>query len=550
MRRRTGKKYDVFSYPTKEDVVAKAIQFAQQGKSLLFSVEGQKEQTLFGTQTLERLFAEVGVDPQDILRIDSASLADPSHPANVEKINQLAKQYRIVLTSPAISSCVSIEDGPFDAVFDVSAGLQSVAETRQRYDRVRAFEDEKGRYTNVDRHVFVPKISTIRYGNGSFRAEDMIAGKHRLDEFAMELLRADCLINRTSLANFNAVTLQTWAEKASRRNLEALAYRDRVEYLCVSEGARWIEVEEVVCTQGVKDLMKRIREENVARHHDAICAAKKIDIEKALALGRKRALTVTEALELRRWEIEDRYGREVDREILALDDNPGLYKKLRLHFYLRNLDVAKKLDARQVERLESHPLPYHKPDLKLVAAKAFVLKQLGVERFLDPEREFTGTSPEVVEFVASVISFKEDLAKMFGIQLSGTASPMQVVGQFLALIGVKLKSHRRREGEGKIPRYYAFEGYEDDRFLFFQYWRAKAFEILGEVDPALTIEIENQPIAPPDRPQKGDSVAWKKGDRLVSGFYLEDIEGDTARIKERELGISFQVPLSSLEISL
>jgi hypothetical protein len=75
-------------------------------------------------------------------------------------------------------------------------------------------------------------------------------------------------------------------------------------------------------------------------------------------------------------------------------------------------------------------------------ARIHALLQMNFERFLDPEKEWSNESPELIALVELGKKYSNALGKH-----PGKATPVQFLGNLLGLFGLKLKS--RKDGEGK-----------------------------------------------------------------------------------------------------
>ncbi|WP_254066516.1 plasmid replication protein, CyRepA1 family, partial [Microcystis aeruginosa] len=109
------------------------------GQKVICHTDGQKHKSSYGTRNLEYLFKKKYPNLK-ILRIDSESVSDRSHPAYgcMGNLDQILCQYDLVICSPVIETGVSIDVNHFDAVFAISHGVQSVNAFCQTLARVRA----------------------------------------------------------------------------------------------------------------------------------------------------------------------------------------------------------------------------------------------------------------------------------------------------------------------------------------------------------------------------------------------------------------------------
>lgn len=74
-------------------------------------------------------------------------------------------------------------------------------------------------------------------------------------------------------------------------------------------------------------------------------------------------------------------------------------------------------------------------------ARIHALLQMGFERFLDPSKEWSNESPEVVELVQQGKQYSNALGKH-----PGKSTPVQFLGNLLGLFGLRLKPRKDSEG--------------------------------------------------------------------------------------------------------
>ncbi len=98
-----------------------------------------------------------------------------------------------------------------------------------------------------------------------------------------------------------------------------------------------------------------------------------------------------------------------------------------------------------------------------------MLEFLGVKRLLDPDKEFTGESPEVQGIVTLARSGRQSVKDCLGIKINPGVSAMQTCQQLLGLMDLKLTSSRRRTPEG-VKRFYRFVPPQDERWTVFDLW--------------------------------------------------------------------------------
>lgn len=118
----------------------------------------QKAKSKWGTQALEERFRHKFPHLR-ILRIDSESVADPSHAAFgcIAHLNEILTQYDLVIASPSLETGVSIDiRGHFDGVWGIFQGVQPVNSVRHNSVQLSGAElkklQDKRAKTKTERH--------------------------------------------------------------------------------------------------------------------------------------------------------------------------------------------------------------------------------------------------------------------------------------------------------------------------------------------------------------------------------------------------------------
>jgi len=208
-------------------------------------LSAQKLKSQWSTCTLEA-YLQHQFPQAKILRLDSESLAEPTHPAYgcITSLNQVLANYDIVLASPAIETGISIElRGHFTSVWGIAQGVQSENSVRQALGRVRE---------NLPRFLWVATSGFNRVGNGSTSIPSLLTSGHSLTQLNIRLLQQSDFDALDDIeVGFQAESLLAWAKMAVRHNASMLQYRESVLASLRHEGHQIIEVlpKEVVETR-------------------------------------------------------------------------------------------------------------------------------------------------------------------------------------------------------------------------------------------------------------------------------------------------------------
>lgn len=220
------------------DLIAALDKAIPQGGHHLLCCSAQKAKSKWGTQALEERFRRKFPHLR-ILRIDSESVADPSHPAYgcIAHLNEILTQYDLVIASPSLETGVSIDiKGHFSAVWGIFQGVQSANSVRQMLARLRE---------TVDRHIWVRSSGIGSVGNVSTSVGVLLASQHAAARANIALLSQADNADYSIDENFQPESLQTWAKRACVINAQMRCYRESVLQGLVEDGYRIIDAENV-----------------------------------------------------------------------------------------------------------------------------------------------------------------------------------------------------------------------------------------------------------------------------------------------------------------
>jgi hypothetical protein len=138
------------------NVVAKLLKEAKAGKRLFCCLSAQKVDSKFSTQVIELFLIANGIPAEDILRIDSETIGDNTHPAfkAAERINELCADYRIILASPSLNTGMDIQYKYFDYILGIFSGTLDPNSVRQFLSRVRKWDVPRLFYAPAIRQNF------------------------------------------------------------------------------------------------------------------------------------------------------------------------------------------------------------------------------------------------------------------------------------------------------------------------------------------------------------------------------------------------------------
>ena len=455
------------------------------GQKVICHSDGQKHKSNWGTRNLE-YYLKKKYPNLKILRIDSESVSDRTHPAYgcMGNLDQILSQYDLVICSPVIETGVSIDVNHFDAVFAISHGVQSVDSFAQTLARVRA---------EVPRYIWVSGHSPNRIGNGSTDLKQLLAGEHFKAKNTIRILQS---VGLREISEFSFLedgekyspSLSLWGKNAVKINLEAKNYRELLMKKLENEGYKITPIEpgDKESIEALKDEIKSASDENYSEHKEAVLNADTISNSEYNSLKEKRELTEGERNQLKRARIERTYGINLTDELITKDDD-GWYPQIRLHYFLSvgNEFLADRDSKKLDDALENGGGKVFKPDINrsLLSAKIKLLKLLNVEQFFDPEKEFTRDnladwldrlkSPAIIAQIKSILGFS----------LSMDDNPICFAQRLLGALGLKLSyvAHRRFPDGNRHRVYRGCDPLADGRGEVFERWLERDCELGTQV---------------------------------------------------------------------
>ena len=471
------KKRDLILFDSPAALIEKAEKMASMGDKIIIHTDGQKHQSNWGTRTLELKFKKKYSNLK-ILRIDSESVVDPSHPAYgcMGNINEILPQYDLVICSPVVETGISIDVKHFDAVFAISHGVQTVDGFCQTLERVRA---------DVPRYAYIKEFSPNKIGNGSTDLKQLLAGEHFRDKYTVKSLLS---LGLKEIPEFTYLegdekyspSLSLWAKNAVRINLEGKKYQDAVIKKLKKEGIYniiWELEQDDDAIEVIKQEIKQARNENYAEHKKQVIESETITNAEFSALEEKekRAITEKERNQLKRAKIERIYGIDLTDELITKHDD-GWLPQIRLHYFLTiGNDFLADRDSKKLDdALEHGGGKVFKPDINktLLSAKIQLLKGLNVEQFFDTEKEFTADSlADWLERLKKP-AFISQIKSVLGFTLSMSDTPIAFAQRLLRALGLKLNyiGQRRRDDGTRYRLYRGCDPMSDGRGEVFKEW--------------------------------------------------------------------------------
>lgn len=512
-----------YTESTPEGLLKDLERHIQEGGKPFVCLSAQKRGSQWGTCTLEA-YLQQQFPTAKILRIDSESLAEPTHPAYgcITKLNQVLRNYDIVLASPAIETGVSIElRGHFTSVWGIAQGIQSENSVRQALGRVRE---------NLPRFLWVAASGFNRVGNGSTSIPSLLTSGQSLTQLNIRLLQQSDFDALDDIEmGFQAESMLCWAQMAVRHNASMHKYRESVLAALRAEGHQVMEVLPVdgdlgnavtdlslnnpkselgwKRTKGVTETLKSdredaqakttslvsaiaaVRDQNYQAEREAIAQSEDLTDSQYQTLQKRLVKTLSQRQSIRKHELKRRYGLPVTAQLVAKDDK-GWYAKLLLHYFLtlgrEHLAQRDAAIARRLIELGGGCIFLPDFNRSQLSAAVGTMELLGIPVLLQSRgRELRGTDEDLRAIAKLALSQRASIKTTLGIGLAHNATPITIIRRLLDKIGYGLTCIGREGKSSNRLRVYQMVNPNDGRFEVFHQWLAQSSQLLNSSEQPL-----------------------------------------------------------------
>jgi len=474
-RPEANRAWQVHHYPDKTPhrFVSDLEQHIAAGGRPFVCLSAQKCRSEWGTRNLEAYLAQRFPETK-ILRIDSESLADPTHPAHncIAQFDTVLSQYDVVLASPSIETGISIDlRGHFTSVWTLAQGVQSENSVRQAMGRLRE---------NVPRYLWAATHGLNPVGNGSTSIPALLSSGQRLTQLNIRLLQqvdAEALDDLDT--GFQAESLLCWAKLAVRCNAAMANYRESVLMALQAEGHQIADVlladEQPASVPLLGGAVAAVRDENYQAECEAIAAAADLSADEYQRLRRQLVKIDAERYSCRKYQLQQRYQQPVTPELVAKDD-AGWYQQLRLHYFLTvgRSHLAERDAAMARQLVACGDGTIFVPDFNdsQLGVAIGALEVLGLPPLLaQPERELRNGDRDLLEMAELALDNRTLIRAALGIGLAANYSPVTIARRFLELLGYGLQLVRCEGDRSQRIRVYRLVVPDDGRWGIFHAWR-------------------------------------------------------------------------------
>ncbi|MGV2831582.1 plasmid replication protein, CyRepA1 family [Myxosarcina sp. GI1(2024)] len=503
-------------------LVKDLVSHIEAGGRPFISCSAQKLKSKWGTQNLES-YLQLKFPEKKILRIDSETVADPSHPAYgcIAHLNEILPNYDLAIASPSIETGVSIEcertdkrhsEVPiafqlllqgigsslgkikrvphFDSVWAIAQGVQTSDSIRQALARIRA---------SVPRYLWAAKrgFHKSMVGNGATVKKALIAStKNKAIKNIRLLQAADSSLSDLDLdTNFQPESLNTWAKRGCYINLTMQNYRSSIVEGLIAEGHKVIAPPEpkTEVPNRVTEVEAQLKQVAQTKYQAECTHVADADIpteREYQTLKDKRAKTKEERWIERKGSLLRRYGDNVPiTPELVAKDNEGWYGKILSHYYLTvGRPYLIERDSKQLRAIATHTknrlwLPDFNRSLLSTSLRLLETLIIGL---LKPKVEYRGSDPNINLIAELALANQRELKTFLGLTIVESDTPIKIVQKLLSLLGLKLTCIGRLGSRKERERVYMFEPPDDGREEIFASWLQRD-KNLTQVEPTTDI---------------------------------------------------------------
>lgn len=424
----------------------------ENGEKCFVCLSGQRASSRWGSRNLEAYYKKLLPDLK-ILRIDSKTVATPEHLAFgcTRDLNQIIKDYDLVLATSTIETGISIEENHFDAVFGIFQGVQSPDSVRQHLSRYRP---------PVPRYIWLNGVGINRVGNGSNSVRALLSGEYRKDKANRKKL-IELGFEENLEGSFENIHLDTWAKFGAIINDGMSKYSQQIISDLEDEGHIICEVntDELPEQSEIEDTKKTIdsnREEEYTGHCNDVAVSESITDEQFLKLDKQNCKTEKEQLQHEKATLEKRYNIPVTPDIVEKNDKKW-YPQIRLNYYLevgRNFLPDREINIMSTA-LTNGDGDYFKVDTNknLISKKIDALDWLNFNELMNVA-EISNNHQIAIELLKKLKQHSYDLQLILGINFSKVKTPIEALQRLAAMIGRKFPMLRKEGKRGQQVRVY------------------------------------------------------------------------------------------------
>ncbi|OKH30029.1 hypothetical protein NIES2119_31635 [[Phormidium ambiguum] IAM M-71] len=440
-------RWEVFNYPQTSPIalIQNLIEHISNGGKPFVLCSSQQESSQWSTQNLENYLKTLFPELQ-ILRIDSETIADPSHPAYgcTSKLNEILQKYQLVLASPTLETGVDIKlRGHFDSVWGIFWGVQTCDGVRQFLARLRE---------NVPRHIWVKKTGLTQIGRGEITPQSLYRNTDTVFRGAVDRLMIAGFDSEFD-DNFQTESLNAFCQRGALINLQKRSYRKVILDGIESEGHILIDALEVYkfnpdSLKALDAEMKAFRDGFYLEHREKVAAIGNPDDAEFDKLKKSKVRTKEELRKLEHGSLARKYQVPVTADLVLKDDDGWLPQiKLEYHLTLGRKFVEAKDKNVAITHIKNGNGKVWKPTFnkRQIGLKVEFLEKMGILKLFDLKEIRAKDVAPIIEFGKQ---YSNDL-RAVGITANWEDKPIATIKNLLGnLLGLSITRIRREGARG------------------------------------------------------------------------------------------------------
>ena len=435
------------------------------GMKILIPTDSQNTKSKYSAQNLKLLIEQKFPNLKGAF-MDSETVVDPENQCfhASESIDNLVRSVDFLAYTSVGGTGISIDiEDYIGYVFSFNQGTQSENSTRQFLARLRD--------KNAELHCFFKKIGVNKKGKGEDTPEQVY--QSNLKEFKANISHLNKFNRSQSYEDENNNQMidhsRFYTQYIADHNLGMSTFREIVlDGLQNKEGFQIINQEDITSKQKKKlnEEITQNKDENYNYQVEQKLQCETPDTKTYETNHQKRELTKQERMEIEKYELQQKYGIELDRELIEENDN-GLYPKMSLLFWSTwGTELTKEKDNQKAneyfENNNRNKKGYFISDFNRTQKSRIIqiLEGLRIPEMIQEleGKEIHNDSPEIKEwweYIESMMkkmgreNFIKDIKIFTGLTISEHESKVRQLGKFLDLISYKIENTGKQTTKSK-----------------------------------------------------------------------------------------------------
>ncbi|AFY75427.1 hypothetical protein Syn7502_03592 (plasmid) [Synechococcus sp. PCC 7502] len=374
-----------------------------------------------------------------VLLINSETSGGEIESEFIRNINQKVQDYDVVISTPSMSTGVSIEIQWFDKVYGMFYGTltdadisQSLSRVRDNIPRVVWCKARGNNFSRIDRSEFPVKIKNTL--------------QSRWDREA-SLIRASLGADLNLVLNgvtWDNPHIDLWAKIEAANNSSMWSLRDHLLERLIYEGNIVTVINHEDSESNISNLVKEAKQQVKQEQYQAIASAKILLKSQIQDLSKKESRSPDEILNETKTAIANFYCTDdVSPELVEYDRDGQTRIKILRFEALFNTDLAIKSDLDAISKQAKYDQGIFIPDQPCHILGSFIRNKLRLEKFLVLNQEYTNQDLENIGQICRQCA--EDIKKYLGFNIPQDQTNIWIFRSLCSQLGITTKSKRVHE---------------------------------------------------------------------------------------------------------